>query len=132
MREGMTQVVDLFKILILCVLTGGLIGALDGLAVYVWNYGDEYALQTLIFEGVSLGIVLGPLLGVVAYYTVLGGRMSHSEFGMAALMTGITGGLCSLGLGRFFAEWSWLCTPVIMIVAAFVVRTRRLRLPKTS
>ena len=118
--------------LILCWLAGVLIGALDGLALYVWNYGDSDALHTLLFEGISLGIALGPVMGLVVYYAMFGGRLSLSEFGLAALITAMAGGLCTLVLGRFLAEWSWLCTPAMMIAAAFVVRMRRLKFSRTN
>jgi hypothetical protein len=126
LREAPTRILNFFKMLILCVLAGGLIGALDSLAVYVWNYGDEYALQTLLLEGISLGIVLGPILGLIIYYAMFGGHLSFSDFGLATLATAIGGALCSLGLGRFLGEWSWLCTPAIMVAAAAIVKMRRL------
>jgi MFS family permease len=112
---------------------GLVIGAFDGAAMSMsfTAFDNEPGINKIkaallwAIGACGLGAIIGVFVGVLPYYVLFSRQLSSGEFFQIATVSLIAGSAVCLVTERFLLEISWLATPVITILAAVALETRK-------
>jgi hypothetical protein len=111
-------------------LAGGLIGAVDGVAMVAsarhrFAELDVPLHQAALFwsaVGATAGCLIGTVLGVICSELFFGGVPTRSEFAKVTALTLLGGVAFSFAFGDRLMQVSWLAAPGVALVASLLVR----------